>query len=437
MKAHFLFCILLFAAATSFAADSADSSVIEKLNERVTELEAGSILQRFHLGGVLINRFEYFQTQYGPPGTTMSQDVLKPFITYFALNTNFDVSKRIKVYSTLSMSKFWNNDGRNEAPDSTWQAAETGSYGLRGSIPMFDAAYMAYNFDFPLTFAIGRMPTNDGPPINQLDGLPRQGTYPRFAMNAIFDGLALVYDFSHLLPEGNTLKLRAFYTPTIFIDKSDRTRQLVDVIKVDSNSPQYVLLTEYSFANLGSFMDRINLSYMFYQYFDAYCDGQNPVDAQGDPPNNPLDSASAHMVYLGFEGIGKVGLNVSASILYYADTVFPLDRSWTENTFSTSVLFNVNKSLDFLLKGSLIGFEYINTDPAFYLDEWTALELVPFYYTAASHGWHLYASAPLVDKLRLRVGWYTLHSDPYFTEDGYSNNVADSYAIYTQLRLDF
>jgi len=176
---------------------------------------------------------------------------------------------------------------------------------------------------------------------------------------------------------------------------------------------------------------------MFYQYSHFYNDGSNTPATPGAAPNNPLDSAIANMVYLGLEGIGHIGLNASVSALFYYDTTTSLDGSSSTTAFSQAYLLNVNQRLDFLLTGSVVGFELIKTDANFYLDEWTYLSVMPFYSSPASRGLHVFASVPLAEKLRVRVGWYRLHSDPYDDIAFSSAFETDSNSFYVQLRLGF
>jgi hypothetical protein len=436
MKRAVVLSVLSLVAVPAVRADES-SPQLESLNERVTELEAAQALNRVHLSGVFINRFEDFRTTYGVPGQAQDKDRLDVFSTFLALNLDFDVTERLKLYTTLGMSKFWQNDGRNEYAGN-WQASEGGSFGYAGSTLQVDRAYMAYAFSFPLTLAVGRMPTNNGVPINQLDGLVREGTYPRFAYNAIFDGIAAIFDFSRYLPLGISFKLRAFYTPNINIDKSNRTRQLTDgTVKVDSNTPQYAILAEFFTTRLSPVVETLSLYYMFYQYINFYNDGANTPATPGAAPNNPLDSATAHMLYLGLEGIGHIGLNASLSALFYHDTTTLLDGSGATTTLSKAYLLNVNQRLDFILTGTVFGFELIKTDPSFYLDEWTYLNVIPFYSSPASQGVHVFASVPLGGKVRVRVGWYRLHSDPYNDLVFSSTVESDSNSFYVQLRLGF
>jgi hypothetical protein len=114
-----------------------------------------------------------------------------------------------------------------------------------------------------------------------------------------------------------------------------------------------------------------------------------------------------------------------------------LDGCESSTILSKAYLLNVNQRLDFVLTGSVLGFELIRTDPTFYLDEWTYLTVIPFYSSPASRGVHVFVSVPLGEKLRARVGWYRLHSDPY-SYVGFSSSIeSDDNSLYLQLRLGF
>lgn len=420
----------------SFAQAKAESvdSRLEKLEDRLLEVEIQKQLNKLSFSGTFINRFEYYKTEYGLPGAAKTTDTLKLFSTYFALNMDATVTDKISLYSTLAMSKFWNNEGRNEAPG-YWSGAEAGSYGYKGATPMFDRAYMTYKFDLPMTFSIGRMSTNNGLPANQIDGFPRQGTYPRFSFNAIFDGLALVYDFSGYLPKDHNLTVRAFYTPYMNVSPIDRTKQIEDSGgKVESNTPMYSILTEYTLSDTPAF-GKLNLAHMFNDYRNFYWDGfNNPNTHPVTPPNNPYYEGGFNMLYAGLEDIGRFGLNVSASGLFYWSKL--LDTPGASNQYSTAYLFNVNQNIGDKL---VIGAEYIKTDENYYIDEWTYLNIIPFYKMANSKGYHGFVAYKLAQNLSTRVGYYNLKLDPCSptSTNPTLDKEVNSDAYYVNLRLDF
>lgn len=414
---------------------------LNKINSRLEEIEIQSALNKMTFSGVLVNRYEAYHTTYGVPGAAKSTDHVNAFTTFFALNIDAKVTSKINFYSTIAMSKFWNNDGRNEAPG-YWSGSLTGSYGLKGSTPMIDRAYMTYSFDVPLTFAIGRMPTSNGLPINQLDGLGRQGTYPRLAYNAIFDGLALVYNFSSYLPTGHSLSMRAFYTPFTNVSATDRTRQHTDSgLKVPSNTSMGILLTEYNNSNI-SFLGNLNLTHMIYDYRNFYWDGfNNPNDHTNTSPHNPYYDGGANMLYAGLEDIAHVGLNASISGLFYwskwTKTAQVPDTTGTQSKKrSSAYLVNVNQKLK---NDLVIGGEYMKSDENYYLDEWAYQNTMAFYKTPNSKGYHLFVADKLAKSLTGRIGFYSLKSLPCGANSTNPTLTSESKAtsVYANLRLDF
>jgi hypothetical protein len=72
------------------------------------------------------------------------------------------------------------------------------------------------------------------------------------------------------------------------------------------------------------------------------------------------------MGYVGLEGIGRAGLNASLSGLFYRSTEKRLDGTSGGATRSASFLVNVNKSLNFIHPGTLVGGRQLEiplTDP--------------------------------------------------------------------------
>lgn len=440
MKKTVIAAILLLTSMTAFASDSDDLLAmkhrLDELEKRLNDVEVQNTLQNVVWSGVLINRYEHFHNNY-----VTDQDNIDGYSTALAINGEFTINDKTKVYTTFGMAKFWNMEGRDEAwPD--WKKSEEGSYQMNGSIPYVDRAYLAYKFDIPLTFSIGRMPTNNGLPINQLDGLSRQGTYPRLAYNAIFDGMALSYDFTKNMPVGNTLAASFFYTPWNNVDPYDRTRQWTDTnggnnVKTGT-SPQFSFLLDYSLTGTTAFK-KLTAEYMFYSYTNFYWWGDNntvPKTAGGANDTFPTGTASniydgrANMLYLGVDDVAMSGVNASVSSQFYASHY--VDASPT-NTWAASYLFTLNKS--FGKNGrTIVGGEYISTDKFYYLDESAALEMIPFYSQPNSKGYHVYVTQRLTDAIGLRVGYYRLQTT---ANAAAAVSAADYYSYYATLRVDF
>lgn len=423
----------------------------QKLENRIEELEVQKALNKVTLSGTLINRYEMLDSTSGVPGTDETRNSIRAPMTYMALNADANVTQNLKVYSTLAFSKFWQQENRYE-PFSYWSASETGSFGLAGSVARFDRAYMDYSFErFPLSIAAGRMATNNGEPINQLDGFSRMGTYPRLAYNAIFDGIALIYDFSKYLKKNNTFIMRVFMTPFSNVSMTNRTQQMSDVdtngngVTVDSSTPQWAALAEYSHTN-WKIMEKFDLDYFMYGYYHFYNDG-GTLSQQGSPilnggtvpPANGsgTETANAKNIYLSLQNIGYIGLNFDVNAMF-------VHSNYTAEgyiTMSSSYLVNLNQQFS-KLHNLIVGAEYIHTDPNYYLDEYTALNLAPFYQTPNSHGYHMYVSYPLSSHLVFRVGTYQFKTEPCLSLSGVgtltsTTNETNWHTVYTQARIDF
>jgi hypothetical protein len=429
----FLYLFIHFS--THFAAASADNAEqFKELKDRISELEVSNALDKFKFSGVLTNYYENLRNNHGPVGSK-SQDNISAYSLYFGLNIDVNVSKNLKIYSTFAMSKFYNNEGRRENLTSNnytpYAASETGGWGLGGSTLRLDRAYGSYEFDtLPLTLAAGRIPTNGGPPMNQLDGLPRQGTYPRFSFNSIFDGISAVVNLSSFLPKDHSLKLRMFYQPFTVIDTGDRTLQFVDGNKLNSSTPEWVVLTEYSLKNT-KFFDSLDLMYMhteWYDFYNGYSTG-SPATL-GQTPNGGLESGGQNTFYVGLENIASIGLNLSWSgmLLRTIDTSEP---GFQQNSFNH--LLNINEQFSFL-GNMVLGYEYIRTTPGYYLDEWTRMNSIPFYILENAVGHHIYASVPITQRIIGRIGYYRLNAG---VGDIFQTQESDDSSWYAQVRMSF
>jgi hypothetical protein len=267
------------------------------------------------------------------------------------------------------------------------------------------------------------------------------------AFNGIFDGVAAVYDFSSLLPEENTLKTRLFFTPWTNVSYTDRTKQMVDGGKVESTTPQVMFLIDYAKKNFLSAVGQLDFESMSYYYGRFYWDGGVGTNNGSNnyslvPPNNPGNPRTdgyAETLYLGLNDIGYMGLNISASGLGYWSKITGASNPYNR---SFAYLLNINQTIK-PLGNSILGAEYIHTDDNYYLDEWTYLQLMPFYKTPASAGFHFFYTQPLGDRMTLRVGRYNLETHPstapfaQFGNQATFLKSASSVSYYAQLRVDF
>ena len=193
------------------------------------------------------------------------------------------------------------------------------------------------------------------------------------------------------MPKDHSLKMRVFYMPFMNVDSQDRTKQLTNGGEpIASYNPQYTVLTEYDLVNRFG-MEKISLKHFIYDYQNFWWN-----------EFNAYVSAQANMGFIGLEGIAGTGLDLSLSWL----NVFGHTKG-LPHTNSNGYLAAANYRLP-KYGNTNLGFEYINTDKNFYLDELSTLNLIPFYRSPKANGTHYYVSKPLGNNLTGRIGAYFL-----------------------------
>lgn len=383
----------------TFAQDSVNSR-IDEIDERLSNLEYERLLSKFILSGNFMNHFEAYQAdnEDTDDASNSNTTTLNPFLMRVAINFDVNINDNMSFFSTIGMSKFWNQSERDpdEVGDGPQYRSMKGGYGLTSSDAYFDTAYIQYKLSEKWKLSLGRMTTNNGPPIEQLDGLERSGTYPRFAYNSIFDGIAFTY--KPIDNDKQSLKFRIFYTPFVYVDKNHRDEQVTDGNdrKIESLQPQTALLSEYELKKL-SFADSVQLYHMIWNYEHFYEEGFQDDDTY----RNEYSAATANLFYLGFKNLFKSGLNLNYSY-YMFDERFAGDIEHSYNYF-----INMNyKFSKGMLDQHTAGFEYINTDEVYYLEDHTALYVADFYTRHSNNGYHLYYAIPLGNNQILRIGHF-------------------------------
>jgi hypothetical protein len=429
--------ILIFLTSLSFAQTPSLEERISKLEEKLEESELqNEINSNFKISGLMINHFEYLNEQRSKGDTTNDSrdETLTPLSTLAAISFDFKIRENLNFFSTISMGKFWNNDER-EQDGALWRASNRGSFAYTGDEVKMDMAYLRHQLTNNLTLSLGRLSTNNGPPANQLDGLPRYGTYPRFGYNGIFDGASLAYDFSNKLPKDLSYKIRLFYTPYIFVDSRKRNRTITDDSnfgnsneKVKSRADQIAILNELEFKNL-SWTKSLLLYSLFWNY-ETFYDSDFQVD-EADRSGIEYYRANSHLLYIGFNEIGYYPLNFSMSQLMVRSRL----QGYNQIT-SEGYLWNLNYKFEkSFLKEMTIGTEYLVTDKNFYLDEHSYTHIIDFYQRSASHGNHYYLSFPLSVNQILRFGHYHVKAER--APSNFYNYKSNINGFYSSYRVQF
>ena len=405
-----LFILVIFGSQFAWAETSEER--MARLEERLDELELNQAFNKLNFSGSFLNQYENIviarnRTDLTVPAAFEQSDQdsnLSVFFMRADLNFDVSISSNFSFYSTLGMSKFWNNTGRNTRSEGDNQNFQSfaGGYGFQDSKAQFDVAFLKYQKSGnPLSFAIGRMTTFDGPPQNQLDGLSRTGTYPFLSNNVIQDGFAAIYDFKNLLPPKNSLKLRLFYTPFTTVDNDDKSRNAssTDIFSnehaVQSSSSNITILTEYTSKNLPG-LNKFEFFHSYYTFDGIYFENGQ------DPTNEDVEyvGVGAHAYYVGFHGIAGTGLKISASITDY------LVRSdLTEENRSNAYLYTINYTFsNSFNRGHILGLENIKTDEIKAPTDKTTMLVMPFYNITDGHGTHIYYTVPVGRNHVLRAG---------------------------------
>ncbi len=416
----FLFCLV-----TPLLAQSTIEERLAKLEEKVEEIDLDKALDHVKFSGTFITNVEVLNSVKTDRSTDKKDKNYGELAgMHFGLNVDFSISDNIDFFSTLAMGKIFNSDNREGISEGSYHSLE-GSYGYEGSDIKFDVAYLRWKVpDYNLSFALGRMTTRGGPPMNQLDALYRNGTFPRFSYNAIFDGIAVVYDFKNSLPKDLSFKTRVFYTPYFFTDKNDRTAAQTEPegSKVNRRADQTALLNEWDLEN-SRLAKKVSLYSMLW-YYDSYYDETYQDSAR---PGPEYYRAVNHTLYVGLEKILDSGFNFSWSNLRVKDH---LTGSGESN--SDSNLYNLNYTF---VKGYVAGIEYIDTDGDFYLDDYAYLQFNEFYQRSNNKGQHYFVAIPFSHGQVVRFGVYDYRAGTALNNNYTSRDATRN--VYTSYRIDF
>lgn len=411
--------------ASTQAYTAVSEAEFKALQSRVEELEFESYTKNFSLSGEIINMFEMYHNEFTSGSDEGENYHLGLYGTAVKMNIDFDVNDKINLYTTLGMSKFWNNEDRAGDANDYWNKSNQGSLGYQGSQARFDKVFFDYKMNDMFTFAVGRMPTNFGPPYHQLDNSERSGTYPRMAYNSIFDGVAVSTDLTRFVPKDQTLKVKLFYTP--YMNVNDKNRNVprregdkpgtpnTNGDKVQSNTLLWAFLLEHSVENLSwvkkmdTYLFTLNYEDFWWEEFDDTYRGWG------------------YNYTLGLEGLLNTGFNFSYSYIGTDWQAFA-DK---KRIVGRGQLFNLNYKFE---NTHAVGMEYLVTNTFYYLDEWTYYNIADFYKAGKMVGYHFFWSLPVYDNLRLRLGSY-LYEQKEDTGWGITGRKVDSH--YAMLKLSF
>lgn len=290
----------------------------QSLEDRVSELEAQQSLNTISVSGSLTSKYDSVLTK-----TSTAKDQMDVLRMKFMLNVNSNISDKLKFYSTLSTSKYFNwfsattpSDTDTQYYSDTLKGDFADANRYETSHVFLEKAYFDYFMTKSLALSVGRLPTVHGPYTEYYLGLARQGTYPLHLYNVSLDGMALSYNLA--LTESQMLSFRYIYTP-LYVrgatnDRAKSAKLLnnkdVDGNKINPINSVGTVMLEYGHSDpgfagrIGAMVSRMEASPVGYNY--------DITTALSGPEITVKSKITVDTINLEFYDIADVGLDVYA-----------------------------------------------------------------------------------------------------------------------------
>lgn len=196
----------LFMLITAAQAETNWEERVTALESRISDLEVGEGLRVVEFGGEFDLTYEHINDRQRAQS--------KAHRMRFSLDVNAPLTDKVKVYTRLTMDKYFNGfqESSEESTQNSFQESAT---------PYFQRAYLEAELAEGLIFSGGRLPTVEGPPVNYWRNLPRTGTYPSRIYNNIFDGYALTKIWKQDVGQWSG---RFLYTPNSLLSPGTSSR---------------------------------------------------------------------------------------------------------------------------------------------------------------------------------------------------------------------
>lgn len=354
----------------------------------------------------------------------------------------------VSVFGRFTYSSVFNNFGT-----ATGSSASLGRPYESNELRV-ERLFLNYAILDSLTFSAGRLPTLDGPPTHLLDGLSRQGSYPRQVYSSALEGYALTYNVPLGL-QNQSLSARLVYTPLsninvkneasgvgVFTPQEMQTQTATGAVPSGEYESTAVPLTswmlDYSWDSVG-----------FAQNLTAIYQGFK-ITGFNMTPDWKFDY-SINALYLELNNIASLGLTVYES---YAKTevankggqiVGPgavvgigankADAKVDGATSITGVTYTLPVAA---MNNPLIGYEMYSADKNSVQFETANRDPLGFY-VQRGKGTHIFYTQPVNANIKLRVG--VMDTKPKYEEGLPIGEVAETKdktsSVYASLRTDF
>jgi len=436
----------------------------KSLEARVSELEAHNMLNYFTFAGLLETRYDSIKTDRKANATTSPAQTAIDGSTQFlrvksSLDVNANVSDKIKFYSRYTASKFFNTlnstGGSQLILNEAFQGRDFG-----GAAVYVEKAYGDYTFfqndSSSAVFSFGRLPTSDGPPINMINGRPRQGTFALLAYNSNFDGFGLSYNKK--LDDNQSVSARFLYTPLSAVYRGSATGSLAYLTpyvaqpgtRVNNLTDINSLILEYGNKDI-KYAENFSLIYHGFMTGNFGFADKQLNSAAGSNVYTGLTESSIelHSLTATMDNIANLNLDLGLSVTStkiknsgvltsaapsVAPTVYGVAaRSQGETVNGSETLVNVKYRFN---SKYALGAEFLNNKDA-YSSSFTNDDLTQYYRTQGS-AYQVYALVKPESELTLRFGYTHQDWDRTTQTLGPSTDTdmnIDTY--YTNIRLDF
>lgn len=446
---------------------------LAELEARIGELEATQSLNIWSFSGILETSYDAIGAKQGATTAalaifnTPAYDESTNYLRLrFSFNADANVSDRIKFYSRLTTTKFFNtydkrSTGTGDAPEVSIELGEARSE--NSSLVYLEKAYADYTFTPGNVLSFGRLPTLDGPFAHYPHGKPRSGTYPALMYNSALDGLA--YSHNRNIGGGN-FSARVIYTPfSVYNDSSGRIAGFPATLE----APKYNDSKKSNFVDLTSLMLEYSASSsvgnwgLIYQGYQTGKFNINGADLQ-IPSTGDLTTISL------FRGSGTAGFEATAhsltaewtnimnsklhlGVLHIMTEVKNSGKiTFADATAGGSNIYGLGASKeDESLDGSttlltarydlqpnfMIGAEYLAGGKNVFIYDVGADNLTGFYSTPGT-GTHAYFIYRPESQLSFRLGWMKQdYKSTPFTFGASKDTDREVTTTYANLRLDF
>lgn len=200
--------IILFILISSVNAETIEER-INKLENDILDLKLKNIdNNKLSIGGAFHNT--YRQNYYDEKNALIPKDSYSSIFSKFLISFDKTNRKKVKFYSLIGASYLWNNTFQTPTVVTDFLQESD----IRGSYFFVEKAYLDYFIlEKSLSFSLGRLPSQYGPPFHFSVNQDRLGTYPGMVYSVPLDGIALTFNAKNYFKTIDRYVFRLIFSP--------------------------------------------------------------------------------------------------------------------------------------------------------------------------------------------------------------------------------